>query len=126
MFEQLPQRVGYSVALDASLAAFTSLLEAQKSPFEQVNPKSLQLYTSGLKALQSSLSNPTAKYLPDTLCAAHILSECRIWMVRSADIFRGHSEGLAYLMSVLACQKPKDSFLLHTCFAVTANLVSTL
>lgn len=125
LFETLPARLGYSVALDSALASFTNLLETQQLSYEQLSPRSQQLYISGLKVLQSSLADPRARYQPNTLCAAHIMSACCVWMVRDAHIARAHSEGLAYLMSILVYQRPKDPFLRRTCFAITSNLVST-
>lgn len=123
LFENLPRRLGYSDALDAALTAFTSLLETRQSPVEQLSPSSLQLYFSGLKILQNTLANPTARYQPNTLCAAHIISECSTWIVRDSSISRGHSEGLAYLMSDLVHQMPDDSFLRSMYCAITSNLV---
>lgn len=123
MFGELPRRIGYSPALDASLAAFTSLLETRQSPSEQLNPRSLQLYASGLKALETSIANPSSRYRSDTLCAAYILSECHIWQGRNAKLSRGHAEGLVYLISNIACQDLKDLFLRGICYAITANLV---
>ncbi|KID96962.1 Zn(2)-C6 fungal-type DNA-binding domain protein, partial [Metarhizium majus ARSEF 297] len=99
VFGELPRRIGYSPALDASLAAFTSLLETRQSPSEQLNPRSLQLYASGLKALETSIANPSSRYRSDTLCAAYILSECHIWQGRNAKLSRGHAEGLVYLIN---------------------------
>ncbi|EFY91587.1 hypothetical protein MAC_02472 [Metarhizium acridum CQMa 102] len=99
VFGELPRRIGYSPALDASLAAFTSLLETRQSPSEQLNPRSLQLYASGLKALEASIANPLSRYRSDTLCAAYILSECHIWQGRNAKLSRGHAEGLVYLIN---------------------------
>ncbi|OAA39063.1 hypothetical protein NOR_06323 [Metarhizium rileyi] len=124
VFGELPRRIGYSAALDASLAAFTSLLETRQSPSEQLNPRSLQLYASGLKTLESSIANPSSRYRSDTLCAAYILSECHIWQGRNAKLSRGHAEGLVYLISNIACQDLKDMFLRGICYAITANLVS--
>lgn len=123
VFGELPRRIGYSAALDASLAAFTSLLETRQSPSEQLNPRSLQLYASGLKTLESSIANPSSRYRSDTLCAAYILSECHIWQGRNAKLSRGHAEGLVYLISNIACQDLKDMFLRGICYAITANLL---
>ncbi|KHN95182.1 uncharacterized protein MAM_06893 [Metarhizium album ARSEF 1941] len=124
VFGELPRRIGYSPALDASLAAFTSLLETRQSPSEPLNPRSLQLYASGLKALESSIANPLSRYRSDTLCAAYILSECHIWQGRNAKLSRGHAEGLVYLISNIACQDLKDLFLRGICYAITANLAN--
>ncbi|KID74570.1 uncharacterized protein G6M90_00g111020 [Metarhizium brunneum] len=123
VFGELPRRIGYSPALDASLAAFTSLLETRQSPSEQLNPRSLQLYASGLKALETSIANPSSRYRSDTLCAAYILSECHIWQGRNAKLSRGHAEGLVYLINNIACQDLKDLFLRGICYAITANLL---
>lgn len=127
LFEELPKRIGYSVALDASLAAFASILETQQSPLEQFNPKSRRLYSSGLKELQNSLAHPVAKYHPNTLCAAYILWECSVWVAyQAADVSRGHSEGFVRLINNIVRQDLKDPFLRAVCSAITVNLVSTL
>lgn len=126
VFGELPKRIGSSVALDASLAAFISILQTQQSPLEQLNPKSRQLYFSGLSALQKSFQNPIERGHPNTLCAAFILGECDVWATNYADITRGYGEGIVHLMSDIVCQDLTDPFLRGVCSSMTANLVSPL
>lgn len=126
LIRQLPQRMGHSEAFDASVATFASLLETTLHlplPFQQPSKVSLQLYITGIKALQKALTDPVTRYHSSTLYAAYTLQQCHIWMSRSASM-RGHSAGLLHLMNVILLQKPDDQFFLKLCHAVEADLVS--
>jgi hypothetical protein len=123
IFGELPKRIGASVALDASLAAFLSILQTQQSSSEQLSPISRRLYFSALNALQESFRAQSGN--PDTLCAAYILWECSVWVTHYADISRGYGEGIVSLISNTVCQDLSNPFLRGVCSGITAILVSS-
>lgn len=126
MLSQLPKRICYSTALNASVTAFTSILENQQTPFNQPNPRTLQLYISALKALRDSLSNPVERYDTNTMCSVTILTFCHVWMAQHTNISRGHANGLAHLISIGIHKDLGDPFHYSVLSAMAVHLVSAL
>ncbi|KAF4980781.1 hypothetical protein FZEAL_3295 [Fusarium zealandicum] len=115
--EYIPQRLGESDALDASVKALLCALPYHYNG--QMPSDALVYYIEALKALRLCLSCTDKKLVPETLSAIYMIMICQGWIGQPDDHATSHGEVLAHLASSAVVQNWKETFelrLLETLF----------
>lgn len=120
--KDLPQRLGYSPALDASAAAFVGALKDLRT--RQATPNSLRKYVGALNAVQKSLADPNTAYSAETLCAIYLIMAASPWLTMKGDKYPNHGEGMAHLLKTLVHKQPQDDFMRNLIASVSVAVVS--
>ncbi|KAF4471840.1 hypothetical protein FALBO_1242 [Fusarium albosuccineum] len=117
VLEHIPQRLGQSEALDASVKALVTAFPYHYT--RQLPPDALSNYIDALTALRLCIGGEDNRLAPETLSAIYIIMICQGWIGRSDDYVRSHGEILAHLASSANVQNWRDTFelrLLETLF----------
>lgn len=119
--KELPKRIGYNPALDASASAFASAVRGVKA--KQRTVESLHKYVAALHAVHQTLSDPTRAYSAETLCAVYLIMLCHTWVACKDDNYPNHGEGLGHLIGIMVNQEHSDPFLTQVMVTVSVAVV---
>lgn len=120
----LPKRLGYHAALDASAVAFASTISCVRTT-GAVSQLARSKYISAIKAVQKAVTNSATAYTAETLCAILLLVSCQSWMAANNDVTPSHGGGMAHLLDVLLDKDPRcDSFTVTVVRTATGEVVS--
>lgn len=118
---ELPRRLGHSVALDASTAAFVSALRDLRT--RQPTPDTIGKYVGALSAVQESLGDESTAYSAETLCAVFLVMAAQPWLSMKGDRHPSHGLGMSHLLKMLVDRQPHDDFLRTLMASVTVVVV---
>ncbi|KIE01664.1 ATPase, P-type, transmembrane domain protein, partial [Metarhizium majus ARSEF 297] len=118
---ELPRRLGHSVALDASTAAFVSALRDLRT--RQPTPDTIRKYVGALSAVQKSLGDESTAYSAETLCAVFLVMAAQPWLSMKGDRHPSHGLGMSHLLKMLVDRQPHDDFLRTLMASVTVVVI---
>lgn len=73
---EIPRRLGSSVALDASVKAVVTAYPYFRH--QNFSPDAYMEYCNSLRALRESLNDPVEAQSPNTLCAVYLITICQV------------------------------------------------
>ena len=76
IFKEIPKRLGTNVALDASVAAVTSVFSSLN--LVRKPPETFAQYGNALRALKKCLEDPIAIQSSSTVCAIYLIWICQV------------------------------------------------
>lgn len=120
--QELPQRLGYSAALDASAAAFVGALKDLRT--KQPSANTIKKYVGALNAVQKSLSDENTAYSAETLCAIFLVMAAQPWLSMKGDRHPSHGLGMSQLLKILVDKQPQDEFMRTLISSVSVVVVS--
>lgn len=106
--QRLPERLGKSKALDASVDAFSTALTTLHSDGNEL--RALSKYGGALNALRDSLDDPSQSTTIDTMCAIYLIMVVQGWIGKTDPNTSTHAEGLSHLLQAASTRNWRGAF----------------